>query len=224
MEQRLATVLATGDFHYVLAAQRFTDSVRSSQEYLNATMTFGRFYLLEVVRLDGAGLSAYAAQVAARPSRKSQLTGTSTKANETELLSRLAPDSYREAVAEIFQACPSLGITFGWGSKGTSLRVATPDRTEPLSIGWVFAPGDQWSGATHVTLGVDENSLESTPSVQQSVHDYVRRVSAIEGAMPASGKYLNAYTFAPAIVPIVKDELIDAVSSLISRIAAGTTP
>jgi hypothetical protein len=100
--------------------------------------------------------------------------------------------------------------------------VSTPDRAEPLSIGWVFAAGDHWSGATHVTLGVDENALKTTPSVERSVRKYVREVGAIPGAVEASGKGLNAYTFAPAIVPTVKGELTNALSNLVLLLASST--
>ena len=40
---RLAEVLETGDFHYVVSAQRFTTTMQTSLEYMNATMRFGRF-------------------------------------------------------------------------------------------------------------------------------------------------------------------------------------
>lgn len=64
---RLGEVLKSGDFIYVVAAQRLTPSMSMSLEYLNATMRRGRFYLVEIVRLVGKDLVAHAAQVVTAP-------------------------------------------------------------------------------------------------------------------------------------------------------------
>ena len=64
---RAAAVLQNGDFIYVIAAQRFTDTMTTSLRYLNATMRYGRFFLVEVVQLAGEEFTAHAAQVVARP-------------------------------------------------------------------------------------------------------------------------------------------------------------
>ena len=64
---RLDNVLATGDFHFVVAAQRFTDAMKGSVDYLNETTRMGRYFLVELIRLDGQGQKAYAAQVVQRP-------------------------------------------------------------------------------------------------------------------------------------------------------------
>jgi hypothetical protein len=51
LDRRLADVLESGDFIYVVAAQRFTPAMATSLEYLNTTMRRGRFFLVEIVRL-----------------------------------------------------------------------------------------------------------------------------------------------------------------------------
>lgn len=80
LRDRLAQVLATGDFHYVVAAQRFTPTMASSLEYLNATMRYGRFYLVEIVRLEGHDLVAHAAQ---GPERRTRPTSWSRSPTTT---------------------------------------------------------------------------------------------------------------------------------------------
>lgn len=57
LRRRLADVLASGDFAFVVAAQRFTPSMEASLDYLNATMRAGRFFLVEVAALSGRELT-----------------------------------------------------------------------------------------------------------------------------------------------------------------------
>ncbi len=62
-------------------------------------------------------------------------------------------------MGDILATCAALGLVVYWGSKGASIRIKTPDRSEPLSIAWCFLEGDQWYGARNVTLGVDPATL-----------------------------------------------------------------
>ena len=153
--------MATGDFHYVVAAQRFTPSMATSLEYLNATMRFGRFFLIEVIQLEGAGLTANSAQVVARPAKRSAGSSATSgdRASEAEFLAGIDDAAYRDAVADLLSTCASLGLVVRWGSKGASFRLPNSDRAEPLSIGWLLPEGSAWGGARYITLGVDSASL-----------------------------------------------------------------
>jgi hypothetical protein len=186
LRTRVAEVLETGDFIYVVAAQRFTQSMQTSLEYLNGTMRFGRFYLVEVIRLEGSDLAAHAAQVVAAPARRTtaQSTRPETQANENDFLAQLGDATYRDAMHDVFAACAGLGIAVRWRSKGASLQIDTPDRAAPLSIGWVFPEGASWQGTRHLTLGVDRTSLAETPTVAAAVLEYATRVEDIEGGRP----------------------------------------
>src|SRR4051794_5466832 len=96
----LARVLDTGDFIFVVAAQRFTKAMEASLEYLNATMRYGRFYLIEMVRLEGQDLIAHAAQVVSAPSKHAAVTkgASSGKANEADFLAAIGDDDYRDSM------------------------------------------------------------------------------------------------------------------------------
>ena len=216
---RLARVLTTGDFIYVVAAQRFTAAMTTSLEYLNATLRYGRFYLMELVRLQGQDLVAHAAQIVATPTNRGPVTQTpaSGQANEADFLAQIPADDYREAIRDILATAITLGMAIHWGSKGASIRIRTPDRNEPLSIGWVFLEGDQWFGARHLTFGVDLTTLANTPSVRQPVEVFIEQVRAIYGAKPVPTK-LNAYTFEPHILPTAKDALIEVLEALVQAI------
>ena len=216
LRDRLTQVLKTGDFHYVIAAQRFTPTMERSLDYLNATMRYGRFYLVEIIRLEGADYIGHAAQVVASPASRAA-GGSTGKANEINFLERIADDAYRDAMRDILARAATLGLVIAWGTKGASLRMKTPDREEPVSIAWTFLDRDQWYGARHLTLGVDPATLATTPSVRGPLEAFVGQVKAVPGAKPTPGK-LNAATFEPSVVPAAKDALIGAMESLVQSV------
>ncbi|MCA0323974.1 MAG: endonuclease NucS [Actinobacteria bacterium] len=215
LSTRLDQVIKEGDFHFVVAAQRFIDSIQTSVRYLNATAQAGRYFLMEVIRLDGGGQTAYAAQIVHKPERRSGSSSPTSKTDEDEFLGRLTDPQHCEAMSELFASAQALGLTMEWGSKGASIRLKSPDRPEPISIGWAFAEGDGWTWAKHVTLGVDPNTLQNHPSVEPAILDYCQKVKSVEGAKSAGGKS-NAAIFEPRVFVNVRDELIGLLGELAS--------
>lgn len=135
---RLTEVLETGDFHFVVAAQRFTIAMQTSLEYMNATMSFGRFYLVGIVQLHGGNLTAHAAQVVASPLPRTRPSGGRTEsgsADEVAFLSSIALPNVRDAMKDVLSACSVLGLELKWRARGASVRITTVDRRQPLSIG-----------------------------------------------------------------------------------------
>jgi hypothetical protein len=101
----------------------------------------------------------------------------------------------------------SIGMVFEWGSVGSSIRLYTPDRGEPLTIAWVFSDRPGWSGLRHLTLGYDTSSAASTPSVQEALSEYVTAVQLVPGATQVRARALHAYTFAPEAVCDQQEQL-----------------
>jgi hypothetical protein len=217
---RLADVLATGDFIYVVAAQRFTEPMRSTLDYLNTVMRYGRFYLVELVQLIGSDLVAHSAQVVAAPPRRLTARTTQPRGENTDekrFLGGIGDDAQREALVELFAACSSLGIEVKWRSQGASLRIRTPDRQQPLSIAWAFPPGEGWSVTRDLTLGVDRSSLAGTPTVAPAVEEYLREVKLIAGGVQVTGKNVEAVAFAPSTVPGALPGAVRALENLVQR-------
>jgi len=210
---RLDRVLATGDFYFVVAAQRFTDQMKDSASYLNETTRYGKYFLIEIIRLDGHNQKAYAAQVVQAPSTRSGPDRPVSKATETDFLAAIADASYREAMSELFATTTALGLQLVWYTKGASIRLKTPDRTEPISIGWLFLEGGQWSGAKHVTFGVDPGTLKNHPTVATAITAFCEKLKAVPGGKPTTG-VLNAVIFEPDVFPGVKGELFDLLGQL----------
>jgi len=214
---RIAEVLATGDFVYVVASQRFTEAMRSTLEYLNATMRYGQFFLVEVVQLVGSSMSAHAAQVVARPSRKSSAAspgGSSAARTNADFLAELPDERFREAMGQVLDACSTLGLLMVWRSRGASIRFTTPDG-RPLSIGWALPPGGQWNGARDLTLGFDPASSKVTPGVEESVRRFAEAVGAIPGAIRATSGIV-AYRFDVNTLPNVVAEVVRCLEDFVA--------
>ena len=56
----LARVLSDGDFHYAVAAQKFTLQMTRSLEYLNAVVQVGHYHLVQMIQFNGPDMTAYA--------------------------------------------------------------------------------------------------------------------------------------------------------------------
>lgn len=219
LAERLTAVLTTGDFKYVVAAQRFTPAMRTSLDYLNATMRYGQFFLVEVVLLTGKELSAYVAQVVAEPAIQSQTTKRAIgQANEADFLAALADEAYRDALRDLLSRCETLGLVVAWHDKGASIRIENPDTNEPLSVGWILPAGSQWSGARFASFGVDRGSLKARPTIEEPIDRYVERIKGISAGKPASAS-LDARTFVPTAFPAVKDEVVAALEELVQAVA-----
>lgn len=218
---RLDRVLSTGDFVFVVAAQRFTDQMHDSVSYLNETTRHGRYFLVEIIRLDSADQTAYAAQVVARPSARSASGGSVSKATESEFLAAIGEPAYREAMSELFSTVRALGLQIVWYSKGASVRLKSPDRNEPISVGWVFLEGGQWYGARHVTFGVDPSTLKNHPTLIPAITAFCGKLNQIPGGKPTSSG-LNAVTFKPEVFPGVRSALFDLLGEL--KTAADAAP
>ena len=212
---RLGAVLADGDFNFVVVSQNYRDSVITSADYLNATSRAGRFHLVQMTMLSGGEMTAYSAQVVAtsRPI-KSGAASPQAVIDEAEFLNALDGETYRSAMRDFFASLRSMGIRFGWGSKGTSIRIDNPDRTEPISIGWAFPDGASWLGVRHLSLGYDIASAQSTPTISEALRTYVSEIEAIGAGTDIRTKNVTGRTFVPAEVPGAMAAIVEAIERL----------
>ena len=142
--------------------------------------------------------------------------------SEIVFLEGITDGAYREAIGELLDICHALKLRIEWGSKGASLRVRTPDRVEPLTIGWVFPPGvSGWQGLTDLTLGYDPASAAQTPSVSAALKDFLTGIAALPGVDPAKPKGLVARHFAPGVLLANREQVREILTSLVQQVAAG---
>jgi hypothetical protein len=136
---------------------------------------------------------------------------------EQQFLDSVSDATYRSSLERIFDFCASKGLRFEWGPSGASIRMRTPDRTEPLSIAWIF--GDSgWQGLRHLSLGVDTSSLAATPSVEDLVLAYSNDALTIRGAQRAAGAALRVAIFEPETVIDVEPQLTALISRLVDDV------
>jgi hypothetical protein len=215
-DARLGDVLTTGDFHYVVAAQRFTPQMTRSLDYLNEMVRWGKYHLVQMIHLVGDMSTAYSAQSVSGVSKPRRGAGSSAT-SEAEFLASVGDGPYKDALEGVFSTCTTLGLSFEWGSRGTSIRLPTPDRSEPISIGWAFPEGRNWYGLRHLSLGYDRASARQTPSVLPSLERYVERLGNVPHAVRATGKTLDAWTWGPQHLPEVRALLVEALEQLVSE-------
>jgi len=217
---RLANALERGAFHYVVAAQRFVPAMEATVAYLNASMKDSSFYLVELVHFGGDGLSAFEARTVAKPSKQSTSKASSVTTSEIDFLASIADDNYRSALRDLLDFCRELDLRFAWGAIGTSIRLKTPFKDEPISIAWLFPGGGiGWMGLSHLTLGHDAAVPSSVPQLAGPLEQYLTAVSDISGATQTKSPTVAGYTFEPGAI-ITEHALIeDALSDLVTNIA-----
>jgi len=221
LRDRLSQQLASGSFVYVLVAQRFTETSKQTIEYLNTISRSARFCALELVEFAGEGLLAFESRTVLRPARLPKSGPRAPLIGETEFLDGLADGGYRDALRELFELCRGLGLRFEWGSAGASIRVQTVDRGEPLTIAWLFPPGQPgWMGLTDLTLGFDPASAKYTPSAVGALEQYLGAVKGLPGVEPVKSKLLQGCRFTPELVGAHQQQLAEILAELVRRINA----
>jgi hypothetical protein len=141
--------------------------------------------------------------------------------DEQQFLARLNDEGYRQALEALLEAARSVGMLMEWGSSGASIRLPTPDRSEPLTVAWVFPSDTGWAGLRHLTLGYDTGSAAAIPSVQAALTQFVQAVGSIPGATPAKAKALEAYTFNPVAVRAQQVDLAGVLRRLVQTVREG---
>lgn len=218
IRQRIGDQLDTGSFRFVLVAQRFRPSIERTLKYLNAVAPSSRFYAIELVRFTGESASAFEARTVIRPEETGRSARDRVALDEQRFLDEVDGD-YHDDLEQLFDTCRALDLRFEWGSKGTSIRLSTPDRAEPLSIAWVFPPGGVgWMGLTDLTLGYDFESAKATPSVASALESYVGKVGTIPGAKPAKAKNVEGWTLDPSILKSHLEGIVEAITQLVASV------
>lgn len=188
--------------------------------YMNSASSGSRFYAVELVRFEGSGWSAFEARTVLHAEVTRRAERQRSALNEASFLESIEDDQYRDALRELFEVCRGLGLRFEWGATGTSIRVATMDRAEPVTIGWVFPGGGVgWMGLSHLTLGYDTNTGQRTPTTLPALKAYATRVASIGGAAEATPKGLNAWTFDPEAVCGRFDLIVEAITELTANVS-----
>lgn len=199
-QERIGEQLRTGAFHYLVVAQRFLPTMERTVAYLNAVMNGARFYAIELVRFEAGTVSAFEARTVLKPLPSVPGT-TGTTIDEERFLSGLTDSSYRETLRELFEQCKGMGLRFEWGAKGTSIRLPTTLRTEPVSIGWLFPPNVVgWMGLTDLSLGYDPAVVEKLPALTSMLEQYTNEVTQVSGATSVRPNWLRAFRLPPDVL------------------------
>ncbi len=140
--------------------------------------------------------------------------------NEKAFIAEIKGESYRDALASLLDHCRRLDLRFEWGPAGTSFRLLTPDRKEPLSIAWLFPPDNGWYGLRGFNMGFDPWSAGQTPSMTSLLEDYIVRVSRLSGVRPVKTKKLRAFCLDAVTTVRCQTQVADILEELVDRTKA----
>jgi hypothetical protein len=217
-KERISQQLAIGSFHYLVVAQRFARPTEQTVEYLNALTQAARFYAVELVRFAADGLSAFESRTVSKPTRRAKDPKPIEYTNEVRFLEGIEEDAYRDALRELLDGCRGLDLRFEWGSVGTSIRLPTPDRPEPLTIAWLFPPGAVgWMSLSDLNLGFDPSSAEKTPSVSDALDKYLEKVALLPAAERVKPQWLRAYRLPPDTTVRSRHQILEIFAQLTGR-------
>ena len=215
----LSKNLKDGRIRYIAVAQRFTEQMLKTVDYLNAQMQNARFYAVELVRFKGDEVSAFEARTVLKPARAS--TSGSGPTDRQRFLEAFSNEEYRDAVRDFLEAAEGLDLKFYWGTQGMSIRIPVPEKPDGLSVGWVYPPGSVgWMGTNDVSLGYDrETAKQRAVSVLPILEKYSTEISKIADANKIPTARLDAYRFSPKAFLLARDRLVQALRALLSEIA-----
>jgi hypothetical protein len=221
LRDRLCRQLESGAFHYVLVAQRFTNTIERTVDYLNSAMSAARAYAVELVRFQGDSMAAFESRTVLKPTRATRPGAPSpTYIDEGKLFDAIGDEEYRTTLREFLETCRGLGFRFEWGAAGVSVRAPTPDRPEPLTIAWLFPPGRSgWMGLTDLNLGWDRWSANHNPSIQPVLDEYLQSVQGLPGAESAKARNLKGTVY--HLSPESAIRSFNSVREILASLASG---
>ncbi len=217
VESQIREQLESGAFHYLLVAQRFTPTIESTIEYLNAVTAGPSFYAVELVRFAAAeGTNAFESRTILKAPRRTP-GNPRTKITLTQFLDRVGPIEYRNFLEDLLGIATGLQLRIEPGDSGLSLRIPVGGGRPPFSIGWVFPPGKiGWKKFTDVTLGYVLGKIEAPPEpLRQALEKYSAKVGAMPGARRIPDKKFDAFTLDPEQALQSKLQIVAAIEEIV---------
>lgn len=154
-----------------------------------------------------------------RPGRASSSSGV--KLTVAALIDSFAESTDRETVKKLLAAAAEAGASFEPGPSGTSIRAKTPAHPQPVTVGWIFAPGKEgWMKTRDISLGHGLDYPNTAHELHELLDGYHRGlVNACIGA-DASSKGVLARWLTPAEAAQRLPELTGLITDIIKALGA----
>lgn len=220
---RLEAGLRGGAFHYVVAAQRFTDPALRTIAYLD-TISRASFYAVELVRFASPSGTATEARTVYRTSPRAE--GRAASIDEETFLERIDDPSYRASLEHVLSKARDLGYRIEWGIRGGAIKMPTLDHPAPLSVGWVCdETSANFRRLRNLTLGFQPKTLGLRPSVREAITRYEEALAAIPGARPVdkANDELRGFEFDRETLPPNETAVISCLDRLARDAQEGVT-
>ena len=219
LQNNLEQQLNSGRFHYVLVAQKFTDTILRTIEYLNEVST-PRFYAVEVVRFGRGGVQAFEARLIKGPPVKPGGGGGRRPANLTsmEFLDQFPEGVYRNAIGGLLDCANSYHYVVYLGTSGCSFRRQVPGTNVTVTVAWIAPPGKRAGAGRDVTLGYWLNSVPPgiARRLKSAFDDHASKLGSLgQIASDAYGIHLAPESFLAR-----QQEVFDALKGIADEIDA----
>lgn len=139
------------------------------------------------MRFAGGRLSVFEARTILKPdvnrtdAPRSRDGSGPLSTSEGEFLSQIPDVSQKESLENLLEGCRGLGFRIGKGKRGLTIRLPVQERSEPVTVAWLFPPGvTGWMGLTELNFGFDTtNTSDKIPSTVVHLEKYADRISAL---------------------------------------------
>ncbi len=169
------------------------------------------------MRFAGKDFTAFEARTILKPSPDTP-KASAPSTSETSFLEQITDLAYREAIERLFETCHGLELRFEWGTRGPSIRLLTPYKTEPISLAWAFPPGiPGWMGLRDITFGYDTTQASSAEGAHAALAEYELAISQLRGAYNPHKKDLKVYSFEPADFVRELNNIIEALAAVVQQ-------
>lgn len=192
-------------------------SVTSS---LQETHAPGNFHGVEMVKFqsdDRDVVVAFEGRAVTPPRRRHPRRPSVLGADD--VLGEVGDAQHRARLRELLDFCHSLGMTHEVGAVGFSIRIAVADRSEPVSIAWVYPPEVRgWIGLTGLDLGVYDPLMQSLVQTQ-ALEEYVDALEGMPDAPPIPRDTVRGVQLSPEDLAVHQATVHEALESLANALA-----
>jgi hypothetical protein len=211
------TNLRASRLRLLFVADQIPTELQRIVEFLNAQMSTVDVLAVELKQFAAGNLRTLVPRVFGLSAAVTKRGTHASTIREPEFLDGFPVD--QRATAEfLLNAGRDAGVLFGWGSRGVSLRVRTPARSQPVSIAWLYPPGQLgWISTRDLTFGaplwIEDDQITAL------LDSYQMRFRDGPGS-DASSKEIAAWSMTADQVEPLKDEIASRIRQVTADLQA----
>lgn len=223
---KTAQNLADGHLRVVCGVDERIESLERLVRYLSAHSDL-QVVLLQVNRFSVADdlvvmIPSLHGDISSEPSRQTRGQAP-RRLTVDEIIGSFTDAKEEDAVRQLVDAARAEGAIFLTGPSGMSIRVRCPIKQEPVTVGWVFAPGKAtWMRTRDVTFGHGLDYDSTPPALRELLNNYHARLVELGIGEDASSKGVRARWVTPTALSEQLSLLIAELRNVMKSVASLT--